>query len=179
LRTSVSSSASGAIFVVVGLLIGAGLVLATTYANGEPKASTITATQLETVDTATQTFVVTTVSTIATVTVTTTQSSEFTATTASISLGAASCTDTIDTVCTMAWTNTGNANTQALAACSVSFGGSTYSGAITGAPVNLASGGSGSLTCTATNPVALQAGEAVSGSVSLENGGSALFSGSG
>ena len=100
--------------------------------------------------------------------------------TAQVSLGAATCTDLTKPVCTLSWTNNGNANTQALASCSITWDGATEPGAITGAPVALASGSSGTLVCTATTAgAALAAGQLVSGYVSLGNGGSALFSGSG
>ena len=104
--------------------------------------------------------------------------------TASVSLGAASCTDAAPTVCTMSWTNTGNAATSIPGTCQVTEGGATYTGTaafIAPLPAGgvFVSGGAGSLTCTGTNTVVLGAGAAVSGSVSLGNGGSALFSGSG
>jgi len=105
--------------------------------------------------------------------------------TAQVSLGAASCTDGVlgfRTACTLSWTNTGNANTATAGTCSISYGGTTLQGAISAGGGTLASGASGSLTCTANagagNP-AMVAGESASGAVSLTNGGSALFSGSG
>ena len=100
--------------------------------------------------------------------------------TASVSLGAASCVDAT-AVCTMSWTNTGNAATTLPGTCSLTYGGATYQGAAAfTAGTSFTSGGSGSLTCTANAVVvAIPAGGAVSGQVALGNGGSALFSGTG
>jgi len=85
--------------------------------------------------------------------------------------------------CTLILTNTGNANTQTTASCSMTYKGSTYSGVISAGgnvgvgvaqPVN--AGGTATMHCTTTTAgAAAGPGVQVTGSMILANGGNALF----
>jgi len=89
-----------------------------------------------------------------------------------------SCTDAAG-VCQVTLTNTGNANTATGGTCTESYGGASYVGVVThGGTVGAGAAGL-TITCTPTGGAALNAGELVTGSVALTNGGSVLFSGTG
>jgi len=94
-----------------------------------------------------------------------------------------SCTDATPGVCTVVLSNTGNANTATSGSCTESYGGRTWSGTLGATGGTITAGGPGvAATCTVAAPpatAALVAGELVSGSVALTNGGSVLFSGTG
>jgi flagellin-like protein len=82
--------------------------------------------------------------------------------------------------CTLILTNSGNANTATTGICSLTFGGTTYSGLLTNGGT-VPSGGSLSSpapTCTVNSAASHLAGAGVqvTGSVILANGGNALFS---
>jgi len=89
-----------------------------------------------------------------------------------------SCTDAHG-VCTINLTNSGNANTNTATTCSESYAGATYAGTTGAAQTIVAGGATVPVTCTPTAAVPLSAGEEVSGSIALTNGGSVLFSGTG
>jgi len=94
-----------------------------------------------------------------------------------------SCTDGTPGVCTVVLTNTGTGNTATAGTCTESYGGATWAGTITHGGGTIVAGGAGvSATCTVVAPPALQAlnaGQSVTGSIALTNGGSVLFSGTG
>jgi len=87
--------------------------------------------------------------------------------------------------CNLILTNSGNANTNAVGACSLTFGGASYGGysaatlaaAVSpGAAVTITAGSSATLICQAGSGGGAGAGSQVTGSVILANGGNALFS---
>jgi len=80
--------------------------------------------------------------------------------------------------CSLSLINSGTANTATAGECTISYGGSTYQGTLTGGG-NVIAGGSLTVTCTApgTAPAGVPGGS-VTGSVTLANGGTDYFSGS-
>ena len=97
--------------------------------------------------------------------------------TARVSVSVTSCAfGATNEACILSAINTGTANVNAVS-CSLTYGGTTYAGTITGAPAAIgATSTAVSLTCTGPTTAA-GAGVSVVGSVALSNGGSAPFSG--
>jgi hypothetical protein len=172
MRTAMSGEATGAALLIVGLVIGAGLVLVVTYVNGGPTPRTVTVTTTETtilVYTLTNTFRTTASFVTVTATVTSCQWSG------------------THEYCEIVLSNTGNSNTATTGNCSMSYGSKTYVGytgptlassVSPGAAQQLISGGSATVYCQASSGEAAGSGVMVNGTLSMGYGGVALFSGS-
>ena len=178
MRRALSGQAMGAALLVVGLAIGAGLVYVTTYVNGVPtKSVTLTTTQVSTSVT-TQTT---------TETVTETNPFGGSVGVAQVSATVTSCQwSGTHEYCEVGLTNSGSIDVATTGACSLDYGGQTYGGytgpslaaAVSpGASQQIVVGGSVTGNCQGSSGGAAVAGVQVTGTISLENGGEALFSG--
>ena len=198
MRIAISGLVSGAALMIVGLVIGAGIVFATTYVYGGPATRTVT----ETVTTSTNgvvtnavtTTVTTTARTAATATVTATLVTTLTVYSSStvyaaqIQVGGVSCkasTITHQEDCALVLTNSGNADTATAGTCSLTYGGGTYSAYFStagnsagpGEPVSINAGTSVNGHCTSSNAAgSATPGTQVAGSIALSNGASVPFS---
>jgi len=78
--------------------------------------------------------------------------------------------------CSITLTNSGNANTATTGACSLTYGGSSYTGTVSGGGTVPSGGSLSNVLCYYTVGAGAGAGVQVTGSVILANGGNALFS---
>jgi hypothetical protein len=148
---------------VIGLVIGAGLVLVAFSVNGGSKTVTSTVT--------------TTLTLFGTNTVTTGSFGGFTQV-VQITTTVNSCTQVTiqngtshDEQCSLVLINTGNASVADPTQCSMMFGGATHVAQYTKDSGSLAAGSSESGTCTNTDNSVASAGEQITGTIPLADGG--------
>jgi hypothetical protein len=165
-----SNQAAGIALLAMGIIIGVSLVFVTTHLSAGVAPQTVTVTA-----TATHILIITqTVSVVETVSYV-----HVSATVDSCQWGGTR------EYCEVVLSNSGNANTATTGACSLTYGGQTFSGytgptlasAVSpGTPQQLIPGDSPTVYCQATGGGASGAGVQVAGSVLLVNGDSVMFS---
>ncbi len=178
-----SGQAVGAALLVIGVVLGATLVLGTQDLTGSLQAKTATemVTKVSTM----------TVTTTTVYTVTVANTSGTVVKTAAVSATAVACEQgtggtTSDIICSVSVVNVGNAGTKIEGSATLSYsdstlGAETVSGTVTGAPIAVPADGNADLTVTFAMPTGYGGpvrGSVFSGSLSTSNGGSPLFSGS-
>ena len=166
----VKGKSAGLALLVIGLAIGAGLVFTLNYTFDVLTPRTITTTWVET------SFV------IITLPATVTSSTAY----AQISASVTTCQwSGSDEYCEVGLMNSGEAGTATTGNCSLTYGGKTYAGytgptlatAVSpGGPQQLIPGSNRTTYCQASTGGEAEAGEQVTGSIHLANGGEALFS---
>ena len=175
-RTASSSQIAVALFLVVGIAIGAGLVFGTLYATGSisPRTVISVSTQLSIV---TQSVTATETTTLTTTV--TTASSESTVSTAVVTVNAVALVHGATPSGTLVAFNSGNANVN-VNSVTLTYGGQTCQAAITGSPIVVTAGLAPGVTLTVTAgscATASVSGQAFTASLALSNGGQVPFSG--
>ena len=163
-RVAISSRARGALLLIVGLALGAGLVFVSTYVSGGNHTETVTS--LSTITTTT--------------TATVTQTPGGFSVTAQVEASVNECNYNGISggaeACQVVLTNSGNLSVSTTGSCSLTYGGGTYAGILSGGGT-VAPGSSLTVVCASASSTGAGAGVQVTGSISLSDGGMAVFSG--
>jgi hypothetical protein len=177
MKVGLSGQAGGVAFLVIGLVIGAGLVFVTTYLNGGYHTESTTTTSTIVSSYTTSEFSTYTLATTTTVTITNPTTIIGSAQVVA-SVVACNYNNMVSgaEACEVVLTNSGNANTATTGSCSLSYGGGTHEGEVTGGGT-VAAGSYLTVTCSYKVGSGASTGTQITGAIFLTDGDSALFSG--
>lgn len=179
MKVGLSSQVGAVAFLIIGLVIGAGLVFMTTYLNGGYSVDTTTTTATTTV-LSTYTSVDVSTDVLATTTTVTVTNPTTVIGSAQVTASVVACNyNTMVSgaeACEVVLTNSGNVSTGTTGACTLTYEGGNHQGEVSGGGT-VAAGSYITVTCAFAVGTGLSPGTQITGAIYLTNGGSALFSG--